>query len=285
METNVHTGATDNVRFVLAFYGAAPSSSSVKRFFQLVVSRFSEFGFPPHRLGVMGLGFRGSKMGSFRRTAKKLDANGFDTVDSFSLDALMPDDVCGSRHFVSAEFCRSPKSGRFAVLSVPTSCVTSDALRSFAHDVIECLRPAYGIAYERSLNEGPIWYALGVLVCRPEDKPPVDDEYERGRSISRWSNIGMVKEVYREGLLRYVYRWNFLTPAQLNRQVEGVSLAKWIEADGQRGTIEPFCNEVWLWEVPESQLEMLRDRLHEANAIFDWRRYCDVEPHIKTVLG
>lgn len=279
-----HASNTGNDRITFAFYGAEPPSDAVEWFFRATVSWFTELGFPPSRLGVTGDGYSG-KMGTFRRGISKVNARGFASIAALEVDALLPDDSSGMRYFVSSAVSRCRRVGRYAVISVPTTCCPMNIWLPIARQIARRLRPVYGIAYYRALKDGPLFYALGVNVCRPADKVPIGDEYERTRSISRWSDTGMENEVYQEGLLRYVYRWNFLTRPQLDREIEGVPLAEWIQADPHRGTLAQFADDVWLWEVENGELDWIRERLHDANAIFDWRRYCNVEPHIKTVLG
>lgn len=272
-------------RFVLSFYGIEASPYAAERFFELSREWFTALGYDPDFLSVRGGGSQG-RLRSFKRRAERLESAGFSSVEAFEIKAsLLGAKYPGSEYSAGASFSRLAKPGHFAILAVPSSVLTKDNWEPIAIRAIECVRPAYGIAFERTLMNGPIWYALGVNFGRPDDRPPIGDEYDRTRSISRWSSIGMPNEVYREGLLRYVYRWNFLTRPQLDREIEGVSLAEWIQADPRRGTLAQFADDVWLWEVENGELDWIRDQLHDANAIFDWRRYCNVEPHIKTVLG
>lgn len=270
-------------RFALAFYGAEPATEAVERFFRLVVRWFGDLGFPPNRLGVTGPGY-GKKMGDYRRGLKRVEGLGFSEVSFFEVKALKPDDASGALHYASAVFSRGERSGRYAIVSVPSQRALKSVWLPVAQETVECLRPEYGVAFERPLMKGPVFYAMGINCGGIRDAVAVGDEYDRRRSISFWMDA-MRKEVYREGLLRYVYRWNFLTQPQLERHVEGMPLARWIKADAKRGTLSLLCEDMWLWEVQEEQLETLRDRLHDAGAIFDWRRYFNIEPHIKTVLG
>jgi hypothetical protein len=281
---NTESALIGDGRCVLAFYGIAPPAEGMAKYLRFAAAWFTKLGYPPERLSVSCDGRHG-KMGDYHRGIKKLEASGFSGVDGFSMNVLLPEDVSGALYLVSAVFSCEPRTGQFAILSVRSSCTANGGMLAIAQEAVEYLRPAYGIGFERPLREGPVWYALGVNVSQLDDKIPTGDAYEERRSISRWGNIGMRKEVYREGLLRYVYCWNFLTRPQLDRQVEGTSLADWIQGDSQRGRLSFFSKSVWLWNVDEVNLPSVRDRLHEGGAIFDWRKYCNVEPHIKTKLA
>jgi len=73
--------------------------------------------------------------------------------------------------------------------------------------------------------------------------------------------------------LRDVYQWNFLTKRQLGMQVCECSLEQWVAKNDQRGHIEALNDRVSLWEVAETNLEMVRKYLHEAGVIFDRRKH------------
>ena len=273
-------------RFVMSFYGARRSSSAAENTFHSLCGWFVQLGFSPDRIGITGTGHTG-KIGDYRRGIARLEKTGFADVDSFEINVSLPLAKDGGVDYsASAVFSRDARDGGYVVAAVPSSYARKGVWLPIVRDLVDFLHPSYGIAFEMPLRKGPIFYALGLNSTRlNEYKAPTDEEYDRRLSISRWGDLGMVEEVYRQGFLRNVYRWNFLTQPQLDRPVEGASLAKWIKADPHRGTLEPLAGDVWLWEVEESNRELIRDRLHDADAIFDWRKYWNIEPHIKTVLG
>jgi hypothetical protein len=140
---------------------------------------------------------------------------------------------------------------------------------SIARPVAQALKPVYGIGYTREHRLGPELYAIGIVqglgLSGPED--------EEALIISKWSYIGMVNQVYRDGLLRDVYPWNFLTQPQLSRPVGAVSLQEWIQSDPRHGTLSVLCDRVCLWEVSEADIPDIRQKLRQADVIFDWRKY------------
>jgi hypothetical protein len=100
-----------------------------------------------------------------------------------------------------------------------------------------------------------------------------EEEREEGLRVARWCDIGMDREVYRDGLIRDVYPWSFLTKPQLSRLVGKITLQKWIEQDAARGKLTAMPNGVLLWEVEESRIAGIRKELDEAGVIFDWRKF------------
>jgi len=256
-------------RFVLAFYGLNPSPKVGEDFFLTAGQWFSELGYPPDKMSVSGKGHSG-KVGDYRRATSKLQKTGFSEVESFSMYASKPNAFI-EEFFASAFFAHADRHGGDAVVAVPSSLIARETWLPVARKIIENVRPAYGIGFKRELGLGPVWYALGV--CYGGDPVPTGEAYEEERNISRWCDMGRVKQVYREGLLRDVYPWNFLTQTQLTKEVGGVLLEQWIRQDARRGTLSPLCDGVSLWEVGEAHLPAVRQALHQAGTIFDWRKY------------
>jgi hypothetical protein len=94
------------------------------------------------------------------------------------------------------------------------------------------------------------------------------EETAEADKISRWGN-GMTAEVWKRGLLRDVYLWNFLSDPHLRMTIGTVSLEQWIRADGRRGQLESLDAGLWFWEVAAANLEPVRMALVAANIIFD----------------
>lgn len=268
---NTYKTPVSDERLVLAFYGVQPSAKASEGFFLITTQWFTELGYPPDTLGVSGKGHSG-KMGNYRRGKSKLDRGGFAGVTSFSLVSSKPNALIPANEFyASADYSHAADDGGYAVVAVPDSLVDKEAWLRVVEGIIRSVRPAYGIGFKRELALGPVWYALGV--CYGGDPVPTGEAYEEGRNISRWCDTGMAEQVYRQGLLRDVYPWNFLTQPQLDRSIARTSLEQWIRQDRGRGSLSPLVEGVVLWEVQETRIPELRRSLHEAGAIFDWRKY------------
>ena len=78
----------------------------------------------------------------------------------------------------------------------------------------------------------------------------------------------MEEELYRKGLLRDVYLYNFLTEPQLSRFVAGGTLQQWIQQDTSRGQFAAFHGNVWLWSVDGLAIPELREILRREGVIF-----------------
>jgi len=231
-----------------------------------IVEWFRILGQPPDRLGVAGKGFSGEAR-TFSRINSQLQKKGFDHVESFSLTTLTPGGtipVC--EWSVTAEIASYFSYSLFAARS---SLLTSfdQSMLPLAQKAIKELKPNYGIGYRRDIQQGPVFYALGVL-----QGLPFSEDEEEGFRIARWGNA-MKDELYRKGILRGVYPWNFLTKSQLKRKVENKSLDKWIQSDPERGTLSPFAGDMSLWELDEKQIAHVRPVMKEAGLLFEYRVY------------
>jgi hypothetical protein len=268
---NTQRAPLSDERFVLVFYGIDPSPKSAEQFFLAASEWFTDLGFPPDKLGIGGKGHSG-KVGDYRRVISKLQKTSFSEVKDFSMYASKPNAfIPGEDYFVSANFARADPDGGYAVIALPRSRMTKEVWLPVAHKIVQNLRPAYGLAFNRELALGPVWYALGV--CYGGDPVPTGAAYDEALNISRWCDTGMAKKVYRHGLLRDVYPWNFLTQSQLDLKVEGLPLQEWIQKQDCRGLLSQLTDDMFLWELTEEQIPEVRKVLWAEDAIFDWRKF------------
>jgi hypothetical protein len=114
-------------------------------------------------------------------------------------------------------------------------------------------------------------YAIGIQWDR--GIIPTGEAYEESRNVAAWMDTGMEESVWRLGIIRDVYPWNFLTAPQLDARVEGCSLREWISMDAQRGSLSAVSDTVVLWDVPEASIPEVRARLKQAHVLFDRRRF------------
>jgi hypothetical protein len=261
--------AQDNLEscFVVAAYGLR--TISMEQFYIEMLDWFRHFGRSPTHSGITGSEWSG-RMGDYERHAGKLRKRGFSGVTAVSLSELSPHGnmplidwelyttVCSD-----ASYCVIGLSGR--VTDEPVA-----AIMETARMIVNALHPIYAIAFPSTRPQGPALYAVGLNFG---DRILAGEEYESALAVSRWGDIGMPDQVYREGLLRDVYPWNFLTEAQLSRRLGDATLKAWIESKGNRGSMRAFHRDVTLWEVLPTELPILRQELNALGAIFDWRRH------------
>jgi hypothetical protein len=267
-------------RLVLAFYGLDLRSRVSEPLYQTVLTWFLELGFPPDQLGVTREGQKSGKLGDFKRTHANLQKKGFDDVVFLEVNVGLPNaSIPSSQFFASAVFSIA-QNDSYCIVAVPVESVPMSAWHPLVNKLVEISEPCYGIGYRRCLEEGPILYALGLNynAWRPGMS---EEERDVLTNISRWCNIGMGREVYRDGLIRDVYPWNFLTQPQLNRPVGKTTLEKWIQQDAACGQLSPMPKGVVMWEVEDSRIPVIRSALLEADVVFDWRKFIKSNPRVK----
>src|SRR5262249_46565870 len=140
----------------------------------------------------------------------------------------------------------------------------------------------------------PQLYALGKvprmlqMFQPPEDEEDEEDEDEPLRDvfeevrrdpdesleqIVQWGKMAMPKELYRKGLIRDIYPWNFLNKAQRSAPVEGATLEEWINADRSRGKIGPAPCDLSVWGIEPNRIDEIRPVLKQNKVIFDYRDF------------
>jgi hypothetical protein len=256
----------------VAFYGIEPSAKAAEGFCHTVVKWFNELGYPPDRIGVTGPGHSGRKV-SFARGSAKLRETGFEGVTDVELVCYVTNTPSGERAYLLTAIYdgRGESADAHFVARSSLAKLSPTSMLPIARNLAHDLKPAYGIGYTREYRFGPDWYAMGIN--HSGGAVLTGEAYEEARNVSRWCDLGMVKQVWRGGLLRDVYPWNFLTAPHLDATVDGRPLRDWIRQDAQRGSLTDVTDAVVLWDVPEESIPEVRSRLKEAHVLFDWRRF------------
>lgn len=265
-----NTGFSDEVS-VIAFYGIDPSPEAIRCFYLQALNWFEALGYSIDMMAVEGPGFSGQYR-TFKRTHPKLQKAGFSSITSFSLATLLPDGKDPLFDFLIDIACRTDNrlvayiAVNSGVLKLP-----SEAMSRMADSAIACLKPIYGIGYKRSRQDGPTLYVVGIGQGGREVLTGA--AYEEAVRHGHWGRLGVKRQVYREGVIRDVYPWNFLTASHLTAQVNNRVLQDWIQEDEQRGHLKPLNDDVWLWEVNEENRLAVRSTLWNAGIIFNWKNY------------
>jgi len=252
---------------VLAFYGTSSKAEDGRSFYESATRWFSELGWPPDKLSVKGSGYAGKPI-SFSRADAKLKENRFLGVHNLFVVSMTPDGVIPVNDYMCAADWASDQS--WAFVSVRTSLVklSHESLLPVARKLIKHLCPEYGIGYVRRHDQGPAMYAIGI---NQGGDITDGEDYDAELAISRWSDAIAEERVWRQGIIRDVYLWNFLTRPQLDRSVGQISLERWIEKDSRRGVLKPLEKDVILWEVEESNIAEVRQKLWDHDVIYNWR--------------
>lgn len=244
---------------VLMFYGVAPSPESICGFWNVAGRWFQGMGCPPDKAAIRGLGY-GRKWTSFDTANTKLENKSFADITAAAMVCLTPKArIPSNDYLVYAEFS---SVFRYISFVARTSILplSKSTMLPFVQELVDIVKPSYGIAYSRLHSLGPVSYGLGMVHGIGPDR-------SESENICRWVG-GMSNQVWQNGLLRDVYPLNFLSGPHLKRPVGAVTLEQWIMEDVQRGQLEHLDDRLWFWEVPAANLEAIRKTLQAENIIF-----------------
>ena len=250
--------------WVVALYGFDVRGESLALLYEDLLTWFDAHDCHPDKLSVHGEGFSG-KVEAFSRYHLRLKERGFETIEYFSISSLLAEATLPIHDWKMTADVSSRSS--YAVFAADSSLVSMEgSMLDITRRAVEHLRPLYGIGYRRERRLGPVLYAIGLSYGINAFSGP---QYEEMLRISRWSDTGKRGQVYRQGLLRDVYPYNFLTEAQLSAPVGGTRLGEWIRLGAERGELAPFEGNVSLWTVDDAARPRVRKVLQEAGLIFD----------------
>lgn len=254
----------------IAFYGVEQTPEAISSFYGSAVEWFEGLGLPPDQAAIHGPGHSG-KYVSFKHANAKVAKSGFSEIIDVELSSLAQG---GNTHnYLATAFCSSKLRFIYFVARSSFAELSHAAMLPIAKRIIACARPKYGMGYRRDFRLGPAYYAMGLShglgdASSREGTP----EREEALRISFWSSA-MDAEIWRRGLLRDVYPWNFLTQTQIEMPIQRVTLQDWIQQDHGRGTLIPLESGVILWDVPEVCIPTLRQQLLKADILLDWRKH------------
>lgn len=261
---------------VIVFHGIDSSVEAISCFYVQAINIFEMLGYPVEKMAVKEPGFSGNYT-TFKRTHPKLQKVGFNSITAFQIATLLPNKFDPMFDFLIYVRCRVDKQLAYIAVNSSVLSLPSEAMYNVAQGAIHCLKPIYGIGYNRDYKVGPTFYVSGIgYVGGPDvEMPSSGPEYEEEVRHSHWGGVGIERQVYREGVIRDVYPWNFLTTPHLEARVGNLSLQTWIQQDEQRGHLKLLNENVWLWEVAESNISTVRSELWDTEVIFKQTNYFD----------
>ena len=71
--------------------------------------------------------------------------------------------------------------------------------------------------------------------------------------------------------LRMVYTANIINCHHLEIGVNNTTLKDWILSDTSHGTLEELSDKLWLWQVPENELDNINNFLGELDLLASWK--------------
>lgn len=86
---------------------------------------------------------------------------------------------------------------------------------------------------------------------------PYEDPETWALEVPSYMNDGIAPKRYLNGMLRLIYRYNFINERHLNMEVDGTTLQKWIANNPDNGHLFKLTDNLWVWEVNEKNLEQV----------------------------
>lgn len=270
------TAATFEQCSALAFYGFRRTKGSISELYQAMSRCFQDLGCPVDKVSIHGPG-HDRRWQAFKAATARLQTTGFESITDLSMVALIP----GGRTPLEDYFVSAHASTSDALCNIVCKCSVAslmrDAMMPIAKEIIQIVKPRYGIGYVRPHHLGPGMYAIGIVQGLGPDGYGIPGEMTaaeeaEANSISHWGS-GIVAGVWERGLLRDVYPWNFLIKPQLDARVGGMTLREWIEQDEKRGKLDALADGIWFWELEATLIQRVREALDKADIIFDWNKH------------
>lgn len=86
---------------------------------------------------------------------------------------------------------------------------------------------------------------------------PYEDSETWSLEVPSYMNDGIAPKRYLIGMLRLIYRYNFITEKHLNMKINGTTLQEWIVNNPDNGNLVNLTGNLWVWEVNENNLERI----------------------------
>lgn len=251
---------------VVAFYGIDNNKSVLKATYARSLDWFRKFALRPDLIGTNLT----KKVVDFSRLEKTMPSK-LSELHRFGIYSL-PEGVESLWDGVNLEVGINLDIKCFR-LSFDSSILAIGAppLLEICKEIVEVLNPNYGIGFTRIFGLGPSLYAMGVIfgdICALSDKEKV--------KIGKWGSYGMEKEVFRAGMLRDVYPWNFLSNSQLKAKRQNQTLEEWIGERRGRGILSRLTKGMFLWSLDEQEIPAVRKAMYKADRIFDYERHVEM---------
>ena len=212
-------------------------------------------------------GFQEAKKYSFSGADKKLKKRGFQNIGGISLSAAPPvKAICEVDPHV--DFSLTNSGVDWSIISIVWSwnakyCpLDKKIIDELVKTLVEVGIVDYAFAAFTNSKQYPgmssslsAFYTLkiksGLLLTEPifsEKK-----SFEEGRHV-----IDFLKEIY---------PFQIISTKHLGYKINNQSLAEWINSTDKYGVLTEFCEDRWLWEIPEEQLPAVRQALIENNLL------------------
>lgn len=241
---------------------------------------WASLGITPDKIGGSGECLpKANKYGSFSRFRKRLQTYDFEDASHLSMETLGKEGKSEMSEWVASTVLnRLPtKDEAHFGLNPHALDITSERAVSVLTSAANQVGGVYGYIFSQEMRYCPGLYSRGVGFGNIMNERKDD----HGMNISWWGRTGSDEDwSYEAGLLRDIYPHNFLSTPYLDAPVGGtlVSLREWIEADADRGTLEPFTGALWLWRPVVEHIPAIREALYRAGRVYYWRFFDPSDP-------
>lgn len=136
-------------------------------------------------------------------------------------------------------------------------------------EVLRYLTPHYGIMFDLTVREGSFWFVGGQ---RSSGMPDA-----LGRASGEFQQEYLFGKKFTDGYFRDVFTWNYLGRPHLDKMIEGMRFADWINEPlsrkgkllelKSRGTLSLLDNGCAVWELTRMEVAEVRSKMLKAGLL------------------
>ena len=241
-------------------YGLDARPDSLAEFYSLMMEWMKKYSLAPTLFGTSD----SPRLKKFGPASIKKMQERIHSVTHLSLISV-PEDADNELLGKNFHACFDFKGGKYGdvIVSIKERILplSSPDLRQLMIQLAELVKPTYGLAFRREFRYGPTYFAMAM---------EYGDATERDGAILDNHNDNLHYGYYKtKGLLTWLFPYNMLTDAQLQRPVGDMTLEQWIGSSPEHGTLSPLTESMKLWQLTDEQIEALVPVLQKAGRIIN----------------
>jgi len=252
----------ENQARCLAVYGPPQTYVNFSGFYDTLLDYMRKNAFEPSAMAISGKEkYHDGKIRPFAQYKTTITREKFAGVSSLTLWGSRKNvNIFAEKEYKDIEAGMSSNGCKCYIYERVTSeDLTLEWARDLAAKVLSFYGAVYGIAYTIPYRFAPDLYTEGFVTNI--EQYPSQAEIER---ISKWAHFMMevrTSGVFPKNCLREVKQFNLLSPEHIDMLVGSVSLNSWIIMSRNRGRIESFRDDFYIWVVPVKSLDMINEEL------------------------
>lgn len=241
----------------ISLHGFKTNTINWKKWFYFVEELISCKGLEFTRICITGSKYgHSSKSILYKNGRKKLEANNFEDIEAIYIMSMNDKDDYTTNFIVYADISVDIDSNFSSlVFAIDELLMPFDQedFKNLASKFIDYTSSEYGYYYRRHLRDSPETYSIGGSGYRSD---PEDQRISNNWSLNR--SIGLLGNV---GILRDVYKLNFLSKIHMDWSIFNTTLGEWIKVSPMRGEVIELMPNKWCWYVPDEYQETIRNDL------------------------